>query len=93
MDKIDYNILFEKVQKEGFDLFKRKNSDYSNSFEQYGTVGILIRMTDKINRLISITDKKVELVNTESLRDTLIDLHNYSAMGIMMLDQKSCSNK
>jgi hypothetical protein len=93
MNRINYNILFEKVQKEGFDLFKRKNSDYSNSFEQYGTVGILIRMTDKINRVISITDKKVELVNTESLRDTLIDLHNYSAMAIMMLDQKSCLNK
>ena len=34
MKKINYNILFEKVQKEGLDLFKRKNSDYSNSFEQ-----------------------------------------------------------
>jgi hypothetical protein len=44
-------------------------------------------MSDKINRVISITDKKVELVNTESLRDTLIDLHNYSAMAIMMLDK------
>ncbi len=93
MEKINYNIFFEKVQKEGLDLFKRKNSDYSNSFEQYGTIGILIRMTDKINRVISISDKKVELVDTESLKDTLIDLHNYSAMAIMMLDQKSCLNK
>ena len=50
-------------------------------------------MTDKINRVISISDKKVELVDTESLKDTLIDLHNYSAMAIMMLDQKSCLNK
>jgi hypothetical protein len=44
-------------------------------------------MGDKIARLQSITTKAVSLVNTESLRDTLIDLHNYSAMAIMLLDE------
>ena len=44
-------------------------------------------MGDKISRLQSITTKCVSLVNTESLRDTLIDLHNYSAMAIMLLDE------
>ena len=44
-------------------------------------------MGDKIARLQSITTKCVNLVNTESLRDTLIDLHNYSAMAIMLLDE------
>ena len=44
-------------------------------------------MGDKIARLQSITTKSVTLINTESLRDTLIDLHNYSAMAIMLLDQ------
>ena len=27
-------------------------------------------------------------VKTESIRDTLIDLHNYSAMAIMLMDEK-----
>ncbi len=52
-------------------------------------------MGDKIARLQSITTKSVSLVNSESLRDTLIDLHNYSAMAIMLLDEdkkKSVSN-
>ena len=44
-------------------------------------------MGDKISRLQSITTKSVSLVNSESLRDTLIDLHNYSAMAIMLLDE------
>ena len=44
-------------------------------------------MGDKISRLQSITTKSVSLINSESLRDTLIDLHNYSAMAIMLLDQ------
>ena len=28
------------------------------------------------------------MVNDESLRDTLIDLHNYSAMAVMLMDEK-----
>tara|TARA_B110000444_G_scaffold165547_1_gene154714 strand:+ start:220 stop:579 length:360 start_codon:yes stop_codon:yes gene_type:complete len=75
------------VQNEGLELFKKKNADYGDAFAKYGVVGILVRMGDKIARLQSISTKSVSLVNTESLRDTLIDLHNYSAMAIMLLDQ------
>ena len=75
------------VQNEGLELFKKKNADYGDAFANYGVVGVLVRMGDKISRLQSITTKCVSLVNTESLRDTLIDLHNYSAMAIMLLDQ------
>ncbi len=75
------------VQKEGLELFKKKNTDYGDAFANYGVVGVLVRMGDKIARLQSITTKSVTLINTESLRDTLIDLHNYSAMAIMLLDQ------
>jgi hypothetical protein len=44
-------------------------------------------MGDKIQRLISVTNKGVALVDNESLRDTLIDLHNYSAMALMLIDE------
>ena len=27
------------------------------------------------------------MVNDESLRDTLIDLHNYSAMAVLLMDE------
>ena len=76
-----------QVQNEGLELFKKKNTDYGDAFANYGVVGVLVRMGDKIARLQSITTKCVNLVNTESLRDTLIDLHNYSAMAIMLLDE------
>ena len=75
------------VQSEGLELFKKKNTDYGDAFANYGVIGVLVRMGDKISRLQSITTKSVSLVNTESLRDTLIDLHNYSAMAIMLLDE------
>lgn len=79
---------FITVQKEGLELFKKKNSDYGNSFETYGPVGVIVRMGDKINRLSTITKQEVA-VDTETIRDTLIDLHNYSAMAILLLDQPS----
>ena len=44
-------------------------------------------MGDKINRLTSVTNNGINLVKTESIRDTLIDLHNYSAMAIMLMDE------
>jgi len=88
---IEYNVdrvsQMEKVQNEGLELFKKKNTYYGDAFANYGVVGVLVRMGDKIARLQSITTKSVSLVNTESLRDTLIDLHNYSAMAIMLLDE------
>jgi hypothetical protein len=77
-----------KVQFEALALFDRKNTDYGDSFAKYGTIGVLIRMEDKLRRCVSITKNGVNLVDTESLRDTLIDLHNYAAMGVMLLDEE-----
>ena len=77
------------VQKEGLELFKKKNTDYGDSFANFGPVGVIVRMGDKINRLSSVTKNGVNLVNNESVRDTLIDLHNYAAMAIMLLDEKN----
>ena len=76
----------KRVQEEGLSLFMRKNQDYGDAFANYGIVGVLVRMGDKIQRLQSITKTGINLVKTESLRDTLLDLHNYSAMALMLLD-------
>jgi hypothetical protein len=77
------------IQNEGLELFKKKNQDYGDAFANYGAIGVLVRMGDKIARLQSISTTSVTLVNSESLRDTLIDLHNYSAMAIMLLDENN----
>ena len=79
---------FQAIQKEGLELFSKKNKDYGDAFAKYGTVGVLVRMGDKIARLQSITKNSVTFVDDEKLRDTLIDLHNYAAMAIMCLDEK-----
>jgi len=76
-----------RVQEEALALFKKKNTDYGDAFATYGPVGVIVRMGDKINRLVSVSKSGVTLVNNESLRDTLMDLHNYAAMAIMLIDE------
>ena len=72
------------VQDEAHKLFLEKNKDYGDAFANYGPIGVIVRIGDKIQRLMSIT--KITMVKDESVRDTLIDLHNYAAMAVMLLD-------
>ena len=79
----------EDIQEQCKELFRKKNNDYGDAFAQYGTVGVLVRIGDKLQRFNNIQAKKIEVtVSDETLRDTLMDLHNYAAMGIMLLDEK-----
>ena len=48
--------------------------------------GLRVRMWDKVARINNLVDSKVHPSN-ESLRDSFIDLLNYSAIAIMVLDK------
>ena len=74
------------IQNEALDLFAKKNQDYGDAFAVYGVMGVLIRMEDKLHRALSITKTSITLVD-EGLRDTLLDLHNYAAMALMLMDE------
>lgn len=75
------------VHSEALELFAKKNADYGDAFAKYGTIGVLVRLGDKIQRLLSINNTGIQMVKHETLRDTLLDLHNYSAMAIFLLDE------
>lgn len=75
------------IQAEALELFARKNADYGDSFSTYGIIGILIRIQDKITRALSISSSGIQLVEDESMSDTLMDLHNYAAMGMMLMEE------
>lgn len=81
MDRVEQ---MKQIQKEALELFIKKNADYGDAFATFGTIGVLVRIEDKIKRCISISNKNVQLVHDETLRDTLIDLHNYAAMALML---------
>lgn len=77
----------EKIQQEGLELFKKKNKDYGDAFAKFGVIGVLMRIEDKLQRSITITKSGVNLIKDETIRDTLIDLHNYAAMAMMLYDE------
>ncbi len=85
---IDVYGHFRNIQNEGFSLFMKKNRDYGNSFAEDGILGVMIRMKDKLSRFINIALKQgEEAVKNETVRDTLLDYHNYAGMAILLLDR------
>jgi len=87
----------KQIQNEALELFIKKNADYGDAFAKFGVIGVLMRIEDKIQRSLSITKNGVNLIKDEGLKDTMIDLHNYSAMAMMLLDEnediKECKTK
>jgi len=77
----------KQIHKEALELFTKKNIDYGDAFAKYGVIGVLMRIEDKLQRAMSITKHGVNLIKDEGIRDTLIDLHNYAAMAMMLMDE------
>ena len=85
MDRV---TQLEKIQNECKQIFEKKNKDYGDSFAQHGTVGVLVRISDKMSRFTNISKRGLEIsVEDETLKDTLMDLHNYAAMAIMCMEE------
>jgi len=83
----------EKIQAECKEIFVKKNNDYGDAFAQHGTIGVLVRISDKMARFTNISKKGLEInVSDETLKDTLMDLHNYAAMAIMCMEDPNVDN-
>lgn len=80
---------FVSICKEMTELYNLKNIDYGDSFgksfEEWGMTMPCIRLTDKLNRLCSLTKNFSQRVQDESIEDTLKDLANYSIMTLIEL--------
>lgn len=85
---MNHSKQLSTIQNEALELFNKKNTDYGDAFANYGPVGVLVRIGDKISRLQNIEKNNITMINDEKIRDTLIDLHNYAAMAIMLIDEK-----
>jgi hypothetical protein len=84
MDRVEQ---MKKIQNEALELFVKKNRYYSNAFAKYGIVGVLMRIEDKLQTSMSITKNGLNLIKEDGLRDTLIDLHNYSGLALLLIDE------
>lgn len=77
---------FCAVLKEAAELRKRKNVDYGGAWRRHGIYGLTVRLTDKMERINSLMNKKAQV--NESIRDTAVDIVNYAAMMVMLLDEQ-----
>lgn len=68
------------------DQYDRKNAAYGSSahdtFVKFGIVSYLTRLSDKINRLITLTSNPDISCNDESIADTLGDAATYCIMAV-----------
>lgn len=78
---------FRKIQDEAYELFKRKNAEYGSAFRDNGPVGMVLRAGEKLRRLMTVSKNNIHVID-ETLRDTLLDLHNVAALGIMLYDEE-----
>ena len=67
-------------------MFDAKQKDYgSGNIAKFGLDGVLIRMSDKIERLIHLRNKGADPLN-ESVKDSYLDLSIYGMIALMCLD-------
>ena len=70
-------------------VYKAKNHDYGDSFgDTYKTLGIIsavTRLSDKMNRLMSLAVSHDAQVKDEKIEDTLLDMANYAIMTLIEL--------
>ena len=84
-----------KIALKACKLFDNKQHDYGSkniAFSDMNVIGVAIRLNDKIQRLLNLSQKKMEgkgaKVKDESLEDTAIDICNYGAITTMLLKNR-----
>lgn len=85
---------FKKVLKEAEELRWKKLQMYGICYDDYGLLGVATKINDKNSRLRNIVEQRLlpkeemaSIMGDETLRDTAIDLLNYAAMFVMVLDK------
>lgn len=73
--------------------FEKKNNDYgdsfSKSFEEFGLISAIVRISDKYRRLTELgLNNKKQQVDGEAIEDTLLDMANYCIMTYMELTKQ-----
>ena len=84
-----YNEILEELRK----TYEAKNADYGDSvgdtYNKFGDVSFLTRITDKYNRILSLADRgECGQVKDEGLNDTILDMANYCILWVIEREAK-----
>jgi hypothetical protein len=101
MPTADFLARMAELQNENIETMRMKNADYANSDDAFANFtlcermglasteqGILIRMTDKMQRIANLLNRDAQ-VTDESILDTLSDLANYANILRVYLEAKN----
>ena len=91
MNKIE---MMRKLHERELDLYTVKTLDYgSEPVEEAGTVGLLVRILDKVHRALHLSeDGRIAMVTDEKLEDTLMDISNYANMALIEIEHRNVLN-
>ncbi len=78
-----HNKNSSQIYTESRELFEKKNNDYGDAFMDYTTIGILVRLGDKIKRTENLFQKNTP--NFESIDDSLFDSFNYIILALILI--------
>lgn len=84
------NFRFYKVLEEAYVLRKKKYAAYGGTYKDFGSLGLVIKVNDKVGRLKQLMKHPMlrKEHQYETMRDSAIDLLNYAAMLVMVLDEE-----
>jgi len=72
------------------EIYRKKNEAYGDSFgktyRELGIISAVTRMSDKMNRIVSLATGAKNEVADESIKDTLKDLANYAIMTLIAME-------
>lgn len=84
-------MTFNDLLTELYETYEKKNADYGDSFKKtymrFGEIAGLTRISDKVNRLVSLSNKPNNGAYFESKRDTYMDLANYCLMQVLIMEE------
>ena len=98
------NSLYKEVKKifaEALEIIKKKNAHYATKKKPYRSLefskelnivpwkGAMLRLTDKLCILYAFLKNNLEYEHDETFRETLIDIINYSATVIVLLEKEN----
>ena len=96
MNIIQYE-QFINVQQEGLNMLMNKTANQlgletnvkpNEPIALSGPIKSIIILGEKIHKLSSVANNDFILLDAETVRNTLMDIHNYSAVAVMLLDEK-----
>ena len=93
--KMDRLGIYEYILNYLEETYISKNNDYGNSvadtYDKFGCVSFLVRITDKYNRLMTLCDPNApeQKVKDEKLDDTILDLANYCLLWLVEREYKN----